>query len=104
MGFSHYLLKKKVSHLIAPKLSILFKILLRLGSFSPHCHKPTVTPTPKGAYASSLPQEHRPISIIPILAEIFECLLDKLLTNDFDKHITNSNLVSIRDLVCHAVL
>ena len=77
---------KKVSNLIAPKLCVIFRILIQRGSFPLCWRNANVTPIPKGVSATPLPQEYRPISITRILSKVFERLLAKRLMNFFEKH------------------
>ena len=70
---------KKIATILAPKLAVVFRLLLKSGSFPSCWRKANITPIPKGASASTLPSEYRPISITPILSKIFERLLAKRL-------------------------
>ena len=55
-------------------LSVVFRRLVRLGSF-PACWRQTnVTPIPKGPPSSSVPN-YRPISITSVLSKVFERLV-----------------------------
>ena len=58
---------------LAPRLAVVFRRLLRLGSF-PVCWRVAVTPIPKGPPSSSA-SNYRPISLTPILSKVFERLL-----------------------------
>ena len=55
----------KVSHILAPKLSKIFRILIRKGSFPVCWRTADVTPIPKSANESFYPKDYRPISITP---------------------------------------
>ena len=61
---------KKVADIIAPKLSIIFRKLISLGSFPECWRSANVTSIPKGA---PLPdrENYRPISITPILSKVW---------------------------------
>ena len=76
---------KKIASVLAPKLAVVFRLLLKSGSFPSCWRKANITPIPKGASASTLPSEYRPISITPILSKIFERLLAKRLTHHCNK-------------------
>ena len=59
---------------LAPRLAVEFRQLLRLGSF-PVCWRVTnVIPIPKGP-PSSLASNYRPISLTSILSKVFERLV-----------------------------
>ena len=65
---------REVADVLAPRLSVVFRKLLRLGSF-PECWKSAnVTPIPKGSPSASV-SDYRPISITPVLSKIFEKLV-----------------------------
>ena len=65
---------KKTAVVLAPCLAVVFRWLLRLGSF-PVCWRVTnVTPIPKGPPSSSA-LNRRPISLTPILSKVFERLV-----------------------------
>ena len=65
---------KKTADVLAPRLSVMFRRLLRLGSFSACWRQANVTPIPKGPSSSSV-ANYRPISIIPVLSKVFERLV-----------------------------
>ena len=77
---------KKISDLIAPKLAVVFRILIKSGTFPLCWRSANVTPLPKGSPNSTLPSEYRPISITPILSKVFERLLAKRLENFVNSH------------------
>ena len=66
---------KKTSEFLAPKISVIFRKLIKLGLFSLCWRTGNVTPLAKGITPSSFPSEYRPITITPILSKIFERLL-----------------------------
>ena len=77
---------KKIGDILAPKLAVVFRQLLRSGSFPLCWRKSNVTPIPKTGIASSNPNEYRPISITPILSKLFERLLARRLSTHLESH------------------
>ena len=75
---------KKSARILAPKLAVVFRLLLNRGSFPVCWRVANVTPIPKGGSPSVNPEEYRPISITPILSKIFERLLAKRLYRFLD--------------------
>ena len=69
----------KTADFLAPKISTIFRKLIRAGHFSPCWRTGNISPVPKGGSASSCPSEYRPISITPVLSKVFERLLAKRL-------------------------
>ena len=65
---------KQVEPVIAPKLSAIFRNLIRSGSFPDSWRCANVVPVPKGCTSSSA-SDYRPISITPIVSKVFEKLL-----------------------------
>ena len=65
---------RKTASVLAPKLSCLFRRLLRGGEFPLEWRIADVTPIPKGPL-SSLVCNYRPISITPVLSKVFERLI-----------------------------
>ena len=63
-----------LAHVLAPRLSVVFRRLLRLGSFPACWRQANVTPIPKGPSSSSV-ANYRPISITPLLSNVFERLV-----------------------------
>ena len=77
--------QKKVVDIIAPKQSIIFPMLIRLGSF-PKCWRSTnVTAIPKGAPSPDR-ENYRPISITPILSKVHEKLVPHKLSSFCEKY------------------
>ena len=66
------LVLKRTADVLAPHLSVVF---LRLGSFPACWRQANVTPIPKGPSSSSL-DNYQPISITPVLSEVFERLVE----------------------------
>ena len=65
---------KRTADVLAPRLSVVFRRLLRLGSFFACWRQADVTPIPKGPSSSSV-ANYRPISITPVLFKVFEHLV-----------------------------
>ena len=65
---------KRTADVLAPRLSVVFRRLLRLGSFHTSWRQTDVTPIPKGPPSSSV-ANYRPISITPVLSKVFERLV-----------------------------
>ena len=70
---------KETADILAPKIAVIFRKLIRAGRFSLCWRTANVTPTSKTVFASSSPSDYRPISITPILSKVFERLLAKRL-------------------------
>ena len=72
------LFMRMVAYIIAPKLSIIFRGLIRRVSF-PECWQSTnVTAIPKGAPSPGR-ENYSPISITPILSKVYEKFSQALL-------------------------
>ena len=65
---------KKTAVVLAPRLAVVFRRLLRLGSFPVCWRVAKVTQIPKGPPSSSA-SNYRPISLTPILSKVFERLV-----------------------------
>ena len=65
---------KRTADVLAPRLSVVFRRLLRLGSFPTCWRQANVTPIPKGPPSSSV-ANYRPISITSVLSKVFERLV-----------------------------
>ena len=65
---------KKTAVVLAPRLAVVFRRLLRLGSFPVCWRVANVTPIPKSPPSSSA-SNNRPISLTPILSTVFERLV-----------------------------
>ena len=65
---------KRTADDMAPRLSVVFRRLVRLGSFPPYGRQANVTPIPKGPPSSSVANYHS-ISIPSVLSKVFERLV-----------------------------
>ena len=59
----------KTAVVLAPRLAVVIRRILRLGSFPVYWTVANVTPIPKGPPSSSA-SNYRPISLIPILSKV----------------------------------
>ena len=67
-------LLKRTADVMTARFSVVFRLLVRLGSF-PACWRQTnVTPVPKGPPSSSIVNS-RPISITSVLSKVFDRLV-----------------------------
>ena len=71
---------KRTADVIAPRLSVVFLRLVRLGSFPPCWRQENVTPIPKGPPSSSV-ANYRPTSITSVLSKVFERLVPVVSVN-----------------------
>ena len=62
---------ERTADVMAPRLSVVFRRLVRLGSFPACWRQDNVTPIPKGPPSSSV-ANYRPISITSVLSKVFE--------------------------------
>ena len=65
---------KRTSDVLAPHLSVVFRRLIRLGSFPASWRQANVTTIPKGPPSSSV-ANYRLISITQVLSKVLECLV-----------------------------
>ena len=65
---------KKLAKVLAPRLAVVFRRLLRLGCFPVCWRVANVSPIPKGPPYSSA-SNYRLISLTPILSKVFERLV-----------------------------
>ena len=65
---------KTTADVMSPRLSVVFRRLVRLGSFLACWRQANVTPIPKGPPFSSV-ANYRPISITSVLSKVFERLV-----------------------------
>ena len=68
------LLLKRTTEVLAPRLSVVFRRLVRLGSFPACWSQANITPIPNGTLYSSV-ANYRPISITSLLSKVFERLI-----------------------------
>ena len=73
LGMFHLFLKR-TADVLAPRLSVVFRRLLRLGSFPACWRQANVTSIPKCPSSFSV-ANYRPISITPVLSKVFERLV-----------------------------
>ena len=64
----------RTADVLAPCLTVVFRRLVRLGSFPACWSKANVTPIPKGPLSFSV-ANYRPISITSVLSKVFESLV-----------------------------
>ena len=69
----------RIADILATKLAVLFRSLIRQDSFPVCWRTANITALPKFSTPSQTPSKYRPISITPILSKIFERLLVKRL-------------------------
>ena len=69
---------KRTTDVFAPRLSVVFRRLVRLRSISASWRQANVTPIPKGPPSSSV-ANYQPISITSVLSKVFERLVSVLL-------------------------
>ena len=65
---------KRTADILAPRLSVVFRRFLRLGSFPACWRQANITPIPKGPPSSSV-DNYRPISITSVLSKVLERLV-----------------------------
>ena len=65
---------KRTADVMAPRLSVVFRRLVRLGRFPASWRQANLTPIPKGSPSSSV-ANYRPISITSVLSKVFERLV-----------------------------
>ena len=82
------MLFQKTASVLAPKLSCLFRRLLRCGEFPLEWRIADVTPIPKGPL-SALVCNYRSISITPVLSKVFE----RLIALRFDRFLERSGVL-----------
>ena len=69
-----HLFRKRTADVLAPRLSVVFRRLVCLGSFPACWRQANVTPIPKIPPSSSV-ANYRPISITSVLSTVFERLV-----------------------------
>ena len=65
---------KRTADVMTPRHSVVFRRLVRLGSFPACWRQANITPIPKGPPSSSV-ANYRPISITSVLSKVFERLV-----------------------------
>ena len=73
LGMFHLFLKRNAD-VISPRLSVVFRRLVRLVSFSAFRTQANVTPIPKGPPSFSV-ANYRPVSLTSALSKVFESLV-----------------------------
>ena len=80
---------KRTADVLAPRLCVVFRLLLRLSSFPAYFRLANAAPIPKGQPSSSL-ANYRPISTTPFLwcsaADSHLHLLDRIVTMEMSMH------------------
>ena len=74
---------KRTADVMAPRLSVVFRRFVRLGSFPACWRQANVTPIPKGPPSFSV-ANYRPISITSILSKVFDRLVSVCLGRFMD--------------------
>ena len=62
---------KRTADVVAPRLSVVFRWLICLGSFAACCRQANVTPIREGPPSSSI-VNYRPFSITSVVSNVFE--------------------------------
>ena len=75
-----------VADIIAPKLSISFCGLIRIGSFPDCWRSVNATDIPKGAQSPDR-ENYRPLSITPILSKVYKKFISHKLSSLCEKHV-----------------
>ena len=79
---------KKSANFLAPKLSVIFRNLIRTGDFPSAWRTANVTPIPKTSPPSIHPENYRPISITPCISKVYEKIIcDRLMRYVEGKHL-----------------
>ena len=86
---------RETASVLAPKLSCLFRRLLRCGEFPLEWRIADVTPIPKGPL-SALVCNYRPSSITPVLSKVFE----RLITLGFGRFLERSEVLLSHQYSC----
>ena len=74
-----------IPYIIAPKRSIIFSILIRMGSMSECWRSANVTAIPKGAPSPDR-ENFRPISVTPIMSKVYEKFVSHKLSSFCEKY------------------
>ena len=97
---------KRTADVMAPRLSVVFRRIVRLGSFPPCWRQANVTPIPKCPPPSSV-ANYRPISITPALSKVFERLVSSRLGRFMERNgvLPTTQFAYRKDLgTCSALL
>ena len=81
---------KRTADVMAPRLSIVFRRLVRLGNFPACWREANVTRIPNGPPSSSSVANHRPISITTVLSKMFERLVSVRLGRFMERSVLPS--------------
>ena len=73
---------KHTAGTIAPFLTKLFNISIRLGQLPSHWKRSLILPIPKGSSTGS-PSCYHPISLLPIISKVLDILLNHLQSLNF---------------------
>ena len=73
IGYASFFLKRTIN-VVAPRVSVVFRRLVRLGSFPACRRQANVTAIPKGPPSSSV-ANYRPISITSVLSKVLKRLV-----------------------------
>ena len=97
---------KKMSNILAPKLSRLYRHLFRRSRFPDHRKLSNTVPVPKGILSAD-GTKYRPISILPVLSKVAEKLIFRPLYNYLESNnlLASSNYAYKKQLgTCDALL
>ena len=94
---------KRTADVLAPLLSVVFRRLVRLGSFPACWRLANVTPIPKGPLSSSV-ANYRPISITSVLSKVLERLVSVRLMECSVNAVCLWNAVCFQFMECSGVL
>lgn len=81
---------KKIKTAIIQPLTVIFNLSLESGIFPDRWKVAAVSPIHKSG-ATDIPDNYRPIALLPILSKLLEKVVNKRLTNFFEKHNIISN-------------
>ena len=81
---------KGTAEAITPTLTQLFNLSLKTGTVPKAWKASSVVPIPKSNKPSNIPNDYRPISLLPIVSKLLEKHVYKLLWD----HLTNNELIS----------
>ena len=94
----------RTADVLAPRLSVVFRRIVRLGCFPAYWRQANVTPFPKGPPSSSV-DNYRPFSITSVLSTVFERLVSVRLSDLWNAVVCFHTLFAYRKgLVAHDAL